>query len=82
MFTAELSMSERMLSRNDNSSRRLFGWTFLFGWAWKALIFSIHSAFSSLNGSVRRFHFANFRQFCYETHSAGFIKPLRRQTNV
>ena len=48
----------------------------------RAPVLPIQAAFSSLDASVRGFHFANFRQFCYETRLEGFIKPRRRPTNV
>jgi|GEM_PF-3307767 len=48
----------------------------------RAPVLPIPSTFSSLDAPVGGFHFANFRQFCYETRLEGFIKPRRRQTNV
>jgi hypothetical protein len=50
--------------------------------ALRAPVLPIQPTFSSLDAPVRGFHFANFRQFCYETRLEGFIKPRRRQTNV
>jgi hypothetical protein len=60
----------------------LAGRTFLSEWALEGLVLPIRSPFSVPDASVRGFHFANFRQFCYETRLTGFIKPLRRPTSV